>query len=90
MTLNQFSSFAAVAKHLSLTKASAELRVSQPSLSLQLKQLEDHHGAKIYRRVSKGVETRKLGRFYCEWFSHPRTGSEIGEGIQKDCWESCS
>ena len=39
MTLNQFSSFAAVAKHLNMTKASAELRVSQPSLSLQLKQL---------------------------------------------------
>jgi hypothetical protein len=37
MTLNQFSSFAAVAKHLNLTKASAELRVSQPSLSLQFK-----------------------------------------------------
>ena len=62
MTLNQFGSFAAVAKDLNLTKASAELRVSQPSLSLQLKQLEDHHGAKLYRRLSKGIEITEAGQ----------------------------
>ena len=62
MTLNQFSSFAAVAKHLNITKASAELRVSQPSLSLQLKQLEDHHGTKLYRRLSKGIEITEAGQ----------------------------
>jgi DNA-binding transcriptional LysR family regulator len=64
MTLNQFSSFAAVAKHLNMTKASAELRVSQPSLSLQLKQLEDHHGAKLYRRLSKGIEVTEAGQLF--------------------------
>jgi len=62
MTLNQFSSFAAVAKHRNLTKASLELRVSQPSITQQLKQLEDHHGAKLYRRVSKGIEITDVGQ----------------------------
>jgi len=64
MTLNQFSSFAAVAKHLSVSKASAELRVSQPSISLQLKQLEDHHGRKLYRRTNKGVEITDAGQVF--------------------------
>jgi len=64
MTLNQFSSFAAVAKHLSVSKASAELRVSQPSISLQLKQLEDHHGRKLYRRTHKGVEITDAGQVF--------------------------
>lgn len=64
VTLNQFSSFAAVAKHLSVSKASAELRVSQPSISLQLKQLEDHHGQKLYRRTSKGVEITDAGQSF--------------------------
>lgn len=64
VTLNQFSSFAAVAKHLNLTKASAELRVSQPSISLQLKQLEDHHGTKLYRRLSKGIEITEAGQSF--------------------------
>src|SRR6266508_1605235 len=64
MTLNQFSSFAAVAKHLSLTKASLELRVSQPSISQQLKELEDHHGTKLYRRVNRGVEITEAGQLF--------------------------
>lgn len=64
MTLNQFSSFAAVAKHLSVSKASAELRVSQPSISLQLKQLEDHHGRKLYRRTYKGIEITDAGQVF--------------------------
>jgi DNA-binding transcriptional LysR family regulator len=64
MTLNQFSSFAAVAKHLSLTKASLELHVSQPSISQQLKQLEDHHGTQLYRRLSKGIEITEAGQLF--------------------------
>src|SRR5437899_5108358 len=64
MTLNQFSSFAAVAKHLSLTKASLELRVSQPSITQQLKQLEDHHGTQLYRRLSKGIEITEAGQLF--------------------------
>jgi LysR family transcriptional regulator, low CO2-responsive transcriptional regulator len=64
MTLNQFSLFAAVARHHNLTKASEELRISQPSISLQLKQLEDHHGAKLYRRVSKGIEITEAGHLF--------------------------
>ena len=64
MTLNQFTSFAAVAKHLSLTKASAELRVSQPSITQQLKQLEEHQGTKLYRRLSKGIEITEAGHAF--------------------------
>lgn len=64
LTLNQFSSFAAVAKHLSLTKASLELRVSQPSITQQLKQLEDHHGTQLYRRLSKGIEITEAGQLF--------------------------
>jgi len=64
MTLNQFTSFAAVAKHLSLTKASAELRVSQPSITQQLKQLEEHHGTPLYRRLSKGIEITAAGHAF--------------------------
>ena len=62
MTLNQFTLFAAVAKHLNVRKASAELRVSQPAVSQQLKQLESYYGIKLYRRLSKGVEITEEGQ----------------------------
>src|SRR6266542_150054 len=64
ITLNQFWFFAAVAKHLNMTRASEELRVSQPSISQQLKQLEDHYGSKLYRRLSKGVEITEAGQLF--------------------------
>jgi DNA-binding transcriptional LysR family regulator len=64
ITLNQFWLFAAVAKHLNMTRASEELRVSQPSISQQLKQLEDYYGNKLYRRLSKGVEITEAGRLF--------------------------
>ncbi|HMF49141.1 MAG TPA: LysR family transcriptional regulator [Candidatus Saccharimonadales bacterium] len=64
MTLNQFTLFAAVAKHSNVRKASQELRVSQPSVSQQLKQLEDRYGLKLYRRLSKGIEITEQGRAF--------------------------
>jgi DNA-binding transcriptional LysR family regulator len=62
VTLNQLSFLAAVARRRNLTKASLDLRVSQPSVSQQLKQLEEHYGTKLYRRVSKGVEITEAGQ----------------------------
>ena len=64
MTLNQFAFFAAVAKHLNLTKASRELRVSQPSISQQLRLLEQNYGFKLYRRIQKGIELTEVGRLF--------------------------
>lgn len=62
VTLNQISLFAAVAKHISVTKASEEFRVSQPWVSTQLKQLEIHYATKLYRKVGRGIEITDMGR----------------------------
>jgi DNA-binding transcriptional ArsR family regulator len=64
MTLNQLVLFAAVAKYSNLTKASVQLRVSQPSISQQLHQLEQTYGVKLYRRLSKGVEITEAGQSF--------------------------
>jgi DNA-binding transcriptional LysR family regulator len=60
--LDQISLFAAVAKHVSVTKASQEFRVSQPWVSTQLKQLELHYATKLYRKVGRGIEITAMGR----------------------------
>ncbi|MGH7810933.1 MAG: LysR family transcriptional regulator [Candidatus Binatia bacterium] len=62
ITLNQISLFAAVVKHVSITKASQEFRVSQPWVSTQLKQLEIHYATKLYRKVGRGIEITDMGR----------------------------
>src|SRR5262245_28253161 len=64
ITLSQISLFAAVAKHVSITKASLEFRVSQPWVSQQLKQLEDHYATKLYRKVGRGIEITDRGQLF--------------------------
>ena len=64
MTLNQFTFLAAVAKHGSLTRASQELRISQPSVSQQLRLLERDSGVKLYRRNGRGIELTEAGRLF--------------------------
>jgi len=62
MTLHQFMIFAAIAKHRNLTKASQELRVSQPSVSQQMKLLQGYYGIRLYRRTARGIELTEVGR----------------------------
>jgi DNA-binding transcriptional LysR family regulator len=62
MTLHQFTIFAAIAKHRNLTKAAQELRVSQPSVSQQMKLLQGYYGTQLYRRTARGVELTEVGR----------------------------
>ena len=62
MTLQQLRIVLAVAKHGSFTKASQELHVSQPALSLHIRQLADEVGQPLFDRAGKGVTLTEAGR----------------------------
>ncbi len=64
MTLHQLRIFAAVAKHLNITKASEELHITQPSVSQQLKFLEEECGVKLYTKMSRGIELTERGQLF--------------------------
>ncbi len=66
MLLHQFRSFVAVAKHLSLSKASRELHVSQPSISHHLKSLEEEFRTRFYVRKTKGIQLTEAGQLLLE------------------------
>ena len=55
MTFTQFTAFAALAKHLNVTKAANMLHVSQPSLSKHLKALEENFRLRLFTRHPKGI-----------------------------------
>ena len=55
MTLHQLRIFDVVSRHLNITKASAELHLSQPSVFQQIKSLEESCGVKLYRKAKRGV-----------------------------------
>ncbi len=56
MTLHQLKIFQCVGTLLNITKASEILHVSQPSVSQQLKLLEEEFGTRFFARLSQGVE----------------------------------
>ncbi len=65
-TLNRLRTFSAVAKHLNLRKAAAELGISQPSVSQQLRLLEEYFGVKLYVKSGRGIELTEKGRRFVE------------------------
>lgn len=62
MTLTQFEYALAVAKFLSFQKAAQACHVAQPSLSTQIKKLEDQLGIKLFQRsTNTGVTVTEVG-----------------------------
>lgn len=64
MTLHQLRIFAAISRHLNITKAAKELHISQPSVFKQAKTLEQSCGIKLYRKIGRGIELTREGRLF--------------------------
>ena len=62
VTLRQLRYFQAVVENGSFTRAAEAVFVSQPALSLQVRELEDAIGAPLLERESRGVPPTPLGR----------------------------
>ncbi len=61
LTLRQLRIFEAVARHLSFTRASEELHLTQPAVSMQVKQLEETVGLPLFEQVGKRVYLTEAG-----------------------------
>ena len=62
VTLRQLRYFKAVVEHGSFSRAAESVYVSQPALSLQIRELEDTLGSQLLERESRGVILTPLGR----------------------------
>jgi DNA-binding transcriptional LysR family regulator len=62
MTLHQLKIFDVVSRCLNITRASAELHLSQPSVFQQIKSLEESCGLRLYRKVGRGIELTADGQ----------------------------
>ena len=62
ITLRQLRYFAAVVEQRSFSRAADSIFVSQPALSHQIRELEDHLGSPLLERESRGIVLTPLGR----------------------------
>jgi aminoethylphosphonate catabolism LysR family transcriptional regulator len=62
ITHSQLRAFHAVASEGSFTRAAAALRVTQPTLSAQVKSLEETYGALLFDRRGRRVQATELGQ----------------------------
>lgn len=62
INLNLLYSFYVCAEHLNISKAAAVLGLSQPSLSVQIKNLEEQVGSSLFLRNGKSISLTKKGR----------------------------
>jgi DNA-binding transcriptional LysR family regulator len=69
VTLRQLRAFEAVARHLSFSRAALELRLTQPAVSMQMKQLEDAAGVPLLEQVGRRLYLTEAGR---ELYRHTR------------------
>jgi len=53
ITIRQLQVFEAVARHLSYTRAAEELYLTQPAVSMQIKQLEGSAGLPLLSRSAR-------------------------------------
>jgi len=61
VTLRQLKVFAAVARHLSFTKAAEELCLTQPAVSMQVKQLEHQLDVSLFEQLGKKIYLTDAG-----------------------------
>ena len=79
--LTALRAFEAAARHLSFARAAAELNVTPAALSFQIKNLEEHLGSPLFRRLNRAVELTEAGRAL-------RPGAEDGFRALTAAWRA--
>ncbi|MBK9161414.1 MAG: LysR family transcriptional regulator [Nitrosomonadales bacterium] len=77
LTLRQLQVFEKVAAHLNHSRAAEELYLSQPAVSMQIKQLEENIGLPLFEQMGKKLYLTEAGR---ELFHYARNiGQQLAE-----------
>lgn len=80
VTLRQLSVFEAVARQLSYTQAAKSLHLSQPAVSMQVKQLESSVGLPLFEQTGKRIQLTDAGR---EVYQYSRAIFELFEEMEE-------
>jgi molybdate transport repressor ModE-like protein len=80
ITLRQLRIFESVARHGSISRAANELSLTQPAVSMQIKQMEDQLGLVVIEQVGKKFALTEAGQELC--FHAARIGTQMDSLIR--------
>ncbi len=67
MNIHQVRIFYIAAQTLSITKTAKKLHLSQPSVSIQIKDLEDSLNVRLFDRISRKISLTDAGQVFYEY-----------------------
>ena len=70
MTLRHLRIFVAVCETGSMTAASAQMFIAQPSISLAISEMEEYYGVKLFDRISRKLYLTDNGRRALQYARH--------------------
>lgn len=90
MELRHLRYFVAVAEEMNIHRAATRLHVSQPPLSVAIKQLEEEIGTPLFYREGRGIQITKAGEYFLNQARNilsqaqeaTQNALQIGEGKQ--------
>ena len=90
ITLRQLRIFEAVARHSSISRAAREMHLTQPAVSMQVKQLEEQIGLALLEQIGKrlflteaGIELRRHAQHFAQQTQELQTAMEQFRGLQR-------
>ena len=64
VNMRQIEVFLCAARHENISRAAAELYISQPALSKAIKSIEKDFGSPLFNRTNRGVKLTEEGRVF--------------------------
>ena len=78
-TLGQLQVFEAVAHHLSYTRAAEELHLTQPAVSMQVRQLEDYVGMPLFEQMENILDEITSKQIQATRMEGSQLAGQLGE-----------
>ncbi len=88
MTIRHLKIFLSICRsHFNTTKAAEGLHMTQPAVSLAIKELEQYYGVALFDRIGKRLKITEAGQRFCEYATHIISLFDDMEKGMKD-WDS--
>ena len=84
MTIRHLQIFRIVCRHLSITEAAYAMNMTQPAVSIAIKELEDHYNTKLFDRANRRIYLTGSGEALLRYTEHLLSEFEEMETVIRD------